>query len=321
MTERYPALYRFAQFMALLATALAALFPGLLERAELPLATALILLLGIPHGATDHLIFLQLNKSFLGGKQLDRFYFLYLLLMVAYGFLWWLLPTIALGVFLLLSVYHFGQSNWNYAGFGNKTLERFTYLIWGAWVLLVPILWHYDDASVIISGLIGGEAPLLPIGWRQAMYLGLLTINIWLTVYLWAKQIISQLQLRDEIIHLLIFCLLFTSTPLLLGFVVYFVFWHSIGSIADQIRFFSRYNTDYSWKNYVRQAFPLSLAAVAGLGLLYTTQTYIGVQPNIGLLFIFISIVTLPHMILIDLLYGEWDTSEAPQTKRKLQNS
>ncbi len=310
MIERYPTIYRLAYIAALLAIVLAFVLPNLLTSIEIALTVTLILLLGIPHGATDHQIFVHLNRTLFGEKRLEHFYLRYLSLMAIYSLIWWLVPGLALVVFLLLSAYHFGQSNWNYARFGSGIAERAVYLAWGAFILLLPILWHYDAASDIIAQLIFQEAPALSVAVRQAICMTLFIVNGWLITYAWAKGWINRRHMQQELINLLILTLLFVFTPLLLGFVIYFVCWHSVGSIADQIAFFKKRIRHYTWKHYVREALPLTLVSVLGLGLLYLLQMYLGLQTNISMLFIFISVVTLPHMLLIELLYQEWAMPE-----------
>ncbi|HMO40561.1 MAG TPA: Brp/Blh family beta-carotene 15,15'-dioxygenase [Saprospiraceae bacterium] len=308
MTERYPFLHRFVQFIALIAILISVLFPGAVAAAAMPIAVVLILLAGIPHGATDHLIFLQLNKPrFVENVALTRFYIFYVLLMAVYGLVWWLWPALALVLFMLLSVYHFGQSNWNYVPFARRGAAWMVYLLWGSFVLFTPILWHFATAAPIIGDILRSEVPVLTEGFRQMACVVLFVANLVLILGLRVQQRLSPRQMRDEIVHLILLGVVFVSTPLLIGFVLYFAGWHSLGSMADQIRFFQKRTTNYTWRTYLRQAAPLSAVALLGLGALYALQMLVGVQAHIGLLFIFISIVTLPHMILIDLLYGEWE--------------
>lgn len=313
MDNNYSYLYKLSLFVSVVFILFSLVFPGILASSEVLIAIPLMLLVGIPHGATDHLIFLQLRKSFLGGKHLEQFYLNYLLLMAVYSVIWWLLPILALAIFLILSVYHFGQSNWHYINFENKIQAWATYLNWGSFALFVPIFWHFETAIPILSSITRSEVVMLNPTWRQALCLIFLLTNVWMTCMLAVNRLIDRRQLLRELFNLLILSCLFVFTPLILGFVIYFVFWHSMSSIADQIRFFKDRVAGYSWQTYVRQALPLSLVAVIGLGLLYMLQTSLGIQPNLGLLFIFISVITLPHMILIDLLYGEWESSESAE--------
>lgn len=319
MTARYPALYRVIQLIALAAIVLSLSVPALVTHAELPIALALILLIGIPHGATDHLIFQHLRQAFLGGTRLTQFYLNYLLLMLGYSLLWWASPWAALLLFLGLSVYHFGQSNWNYAAFSSQGEALFTYTIWGALAVFAPLLFHYEEASLIIAGITGGPPPPLTTGWRWTIFGTLLLTNLWWTVYLAFQFRIRPSQLREEWANLFLLSATFFCLPLLLGFTFYFVFWHSLSSILDQIRFFQQHIRTYDWKNYFLQTLPFSLLAIGGLGGMYWLNGRAGLELNIGMLFIFISVITLPHMLLIDRLYDELASEE--QVLKSEENS
>ena len=310
MASRYPLLYRSVQGLALAAALFGLLAPQLAAQWQLFLAVALIVLVGIPHGATDYLIFQYLSRPLWGSRHLFRFYLNYILLMAGYALLWWLLPGPALALFLLLSMYHFGQSNWNYVTYRNKALQYGAYLLWGAFVLLTPILWHYEAAQVIIQQLIGAPAPVISQPLAQALCIGLLACNLWLTIYLLIQQRVNFRQFVEELANYVVLSVLFVNTPLLLGFAIYFVCWHSMSSVMDQIRFFRERLGPYSLKDYVRSTLPLSLASIAGLGVLVGVQLSMGIAFNIGVVFIFISVVTLPHMILIEQLYHELPVGE-----------
>lgn len=310
MTSRYPLLYRSIQGIALAVVLLSLLLPGLLSQLQLVLALGLIVLIGIPHGATDYLIFQHLSRPLWGSKEMLRFYLNYLLLMAGYAVLWWLLPSLALVIFLVISMYHFGQSNWNYTSFSHPVGEYATHLLWGAFVLLVPILWHYDAAAPIIANITGQAAPVIAQPWREAVCVALLVLNIGLSIYFLLQQRISAKAFVDELVNLVVLALLFVYSPLLVGFALYFVGWHSLSSMMDQIRFFRKRLKGYNLKQYALNALPLSLAAVGSLGLLAYAQVRLGIPLSIGIVFIFISVVTLPHMLLIDQLYQE--QAEAP---------
>ena len=95
----------------------------------LVVSLVLIGVLGIPHGAADHLIF---NKLFPKQKHNQaRFYALYLSGILVYSLLWFLGPLLALGLFILISAYHFGESNWQYYNWRSEFSKRFVYFNWG----------------------------------------------------------------------------------------------------------------------------------------------------------------------------------------------
>jgi Brp/Blh family beta-carotene 15,15'-monooxygenase len=323
MTSRYPKLYRSLQASSLVFILLGVFLPQLLSQVQLVVAVVLILLIGIPHGATDYLIFKYLSRPWWGSRRLHQFYFKYLLLMLGYGLLWYLLPMWSLMIFLVISAYHFGQSNWNYLSLKRKSESALLYLLWGSFVVFTPILWHYEESSVIIATIIGGPAPAIAKSWLEAFCIALFVFNIWTSIYYFFQQKIQLRELRDELLNLFLLGLLFISTPVLLGFAIYFVGWHSMSSVLDQVRFFNRKNRAYSWRRYFKNAIPLTLAAIAGIGLMGATQWYMGLPVHIGLLFVFVSIITLPHMLLIDQLYQELPStsvSEQQQSKEEYLN-
>ncbi len=305
MTAKHPIFYRITQGITLLALLIGVGFSHLLVGYEVFIAAAMIVVLGIPHGATDHLIFVKLSRSFLGAQGLKQFYFYYIALIIVYGIMWWLLPTLALGIFLIISIYHFGQSNWNHIVFSNKIVGTLSYLNWGSFVLFVPLLWHYDTTSVIISDITSTPSVFLSQIWCKSICVGLFVLNIWFSIHLWNKNTISSNQLINEILNLVLLGLVFINLPLLLGFTVYFVFWHSAGSLLDQFTFFQTHIYRYTWKQFCLQMLPFTLVAIAALGCFLGLSYNLGLPLNIGMLFIFISIVTLPHILLIDLLYEE----------------
>lgn len=305
MTSRYPVLYRSIQGLALLAVLVSLLVPGLLSSVQLILALGMIVLIGIPHGATDYLIFQQLSRPLWGSREMTRFYINYMLLMAGYALLWWLLPAASLLLFLGISVYHFGQSNWNYIAFRTKAEATGTHLLWGSFVLFVPILWHYEAAAPIISSIVNAPAPYIAKPWREAASIVLLVLNLWLCIYYFIQSRITRKEFIDEVVNLSALALLLINLPLLLGFAIYFVCWHSLSSMMDQIRFFRKQAHAYSIRQYIKNALPLSLAAISSLVAFALLQMKMDIPLNIGIVFVFISVVTLPHMILIDQLYQE----------------
>ena len=80
---------------------------------SLVVALVLIVFIGIPHGANDHLLFFNLiNKSVdKNNKKSILFFASYIGLIILYVCCWYLFPTFSLGLFILISIYHFGQSN------------------------------------------------------------------------------------------------------------------------------------------------------------------------------------------------------------------
>lgn len=264
---------------------------------------AVVLILGgVPHGASDYLLFNQLMRDQEGRNQKSLFALYYLVIVAAYGLLWWFSPMLAFGLFIAVSFYHFGQSNWEYAKFSNHYWQKLSFVLWGGFVVGVPVLIYHQEAALIIQEITGVLLPLEEIRWPLIFLL--VASNLMNVIFLFEKELIDAPEFKREVASLFALFALFISTPLLIGFGIYFVFWHSLGSTLDQIAILKSVKRGYSLTQYLVKMIPLSLLAFAGLILLYW---WLGEEmnrgTNIGLLFLFISIITLPHSILMDRFY------------------
>lgn len=306
MIARYPLLYFGLRLVSLLLAVFALLLPALALQTALWIAPVIILLLGVPHGAVDHFIFKSLLTKVEGPRAMLRFYTVYLGSMILYGLMWWFNPYLSLVAFLLLSAYHFGQSNWNYLSL-SKIGQIPVYFLQGAFVLGVPILWHFEDAKPIIQAVVPlSDIVISPqlVVWSIAL---LTLLNLGVIVLLWQQGVLAVVLAKAEAINLIILLALFLSTPLLLGFAVYFSAWHALGSIRDQIAFFRLKKPNYQMLDYIKQAAPYSILAIFGLGVMVLASAQLRTADALGMLFVFLSLVTLPHMLLIDLLYNKFE--------------
>ncbi|MGK0365913.1 MAG: Brp/Blh family beta-carotene 15,15'-monooxygenase [Saprospiraceae bacterium] len=279
------------------------------------LAILLILFLGVPHGATDHILFRHVKKDYVKG-WLFRFFVRYFLLMGLFALTWWVLPSLALMIFLAISAYHFGQSQWHHLKSikGNKNA---LYITWGAFVLAGPLLWNYTETAPIIKHLIGVDV-LLSVDCQIFIPIVLVVLIVFQTVILYAKNKISKSKLLEEWAILLLFSVLFYSTTLLVGFAVYFVFWHSLDSVKDQLIKLREIHPDYTLKKYLRQIIPFTLLAFGSIGLfVWLSPVVLMTDAWISQFFILISIVTLPHSLLMDSFLEDKTKADIKQSKQK----
>lgn len=279
----------------------------LLGNCEAVLVLGLMLLIGLPHGATDHGLFLALTRRKPMAKQVN-FYLLYALVIAAYGLLWYLLPVIAFIIFMLLSVYHFGQSNWVDVSYRSNSFARMHYVLWGCGILLTPILLHGEEATFIVAEMTD-RLLALPAYSSRLIAIGLLAfLNLFFLLLCWYKNLIDGYRLGKEIVGYSLLIIMFFTNSLLLGFTVYFVFWHSLASAKDQWLFFRPRLSSEVW----RQLRLGILTTVTG-ALVFCLFLWFGPGPEtalrpgvIGGVFLFISLLTLPHMLLVETLYAHW---------------
>jgi len=302
MISRYPGVYIGIIILTLVFALLGILLPVFWTNNAWVVAVALILLVGIPHGATDHLIFSRLGIAQLGQNKWLLFFSGYLGLMLAYGLLWWVAPTASLVLFLVMSVYHFGQSNWSFLWEKRKLAGITASMIWGMWVIFTPLLLQAESSLAIIGQIIGR-----PVVVPDAIWIGapvLFVLNLLMMGYLWGRGWLERQEFTREIFHLILLEVLFLTCPLLLSFAVYFTLWHALGSMQDQVDFFARYEPRYRWLEYIKQVIPMTVLALLGLAGFVAWQYTQLLEGNLAAMFVFIAILTLPHMILMEKLYN-----------------
>lgn len=289
--------------MTCLIALLGLLVPNSLVEHALPIFGFLLILLGVPHGAGDYMLSKQLAK--LSGTVFSPFKYLlgYLLSMVAYIAIWAFEPIIAFGTFILLSAYHFGQSNWANIRFPSKLVQVTIMLNWGLLIIGVPVLLHFDQAGIIISEMKVGEFHLSAMTRAVSVFLLIFT-NIGIIIHLNHAQILSSKEFKQEIGKILLLSMLFFTTPLLVGFGVYFVLWHSFEAMHHQVSLLKTTKPGYRMSDYLIQSLPLTLVSFAGLGmLLYFFGDTFNKGQNMGALFLFIAVITVPHAFLMEWLY------------------
>ncbi|MEO1263763.1 MAG: Brp/Blh family beta-carotene 15,15'-dioxygenase [Bacteroidota bacterium] len=262
-----------------------------------------LILAGVPHGASDYLIFKKLTFYFQAKVNVFRFYFFYIVLIGLYVLTWYYFSVAAFVAFLVISAYHFGQSNWSTISFKNKFQEIFTVLFWGIGIIGIPVLIYFDQASLIIFEIVGVQ-PVLSDTNKWAILFLLVFGNVANIGFLAENNIIDLEKCKKEIANFLLLVVLFFTTPLLIGFGIYFVFWHSVTAVMDQYKIIRSKDKSFSFKKYLKAIVPLSIMAFIGLALLYfflgnAKDEYL----NLGILFFFISVITVPHAILMDLFY------------------
>ncbi|MFC0338201.1 beta-carotene 15,15'-monooxygenase, Brp/Blh family [Kushneria avicenniae] len=148
---------------------------GVLSLLVLTLGVAL---LGLPHGAFDHLTGARLIDYYLPNARHPRtclgvFMLGYGLLSISLLWCWYHWPTLGLTVFLLLSAAHFG-TDWR----GQQSL--ICRLCWGALVIALPFVWRPDEVAGIVQKLAVPEpAPFLQAARPVvALALGIVLVGI-----------------------------------------------------------------------------------------------------------------------------------------------
>lgn len=277
-------------------------WPGLLLQIQYPLLAGLVLLIGLPHGATDFLLFRRLNGPKLSRKQVFRFFLLYIIAVFGYLGVWLLFPAIALTSFLLISAYHFGQSNWQAQSLISR-IRPVLNIAFGAFTIGGAVLWHWNEGYPIVRQMIG-DIPVWSDTLMSNIQWLILLLNVVMLFGLRLNGQIDRSILFSEVLKLTTLSFMFYFTPLLVGFTLYFTLWHSLSSLLDQVSFFRLQWPSFTLSNYYYQAAPYTLLAVFGLfGLIFGQSVLFPQASILSLFLILIACVTLPHIVLVEERY------------------
>jgi len=260
---------------------------------QIILGFLLILSFGILHGANDLVVFKKINVS----KRPISFLKLissYIIVVLFSALLFVVIPWLALLLFILVSSYHFGEQHWQELdAFEWKWIKPVFQFNYGLFILLLLFVFHSLEVKQIIfsitnnsTAFINFEALLLFFGF---------TLSILFAYYY--KSIKFQKKIIEELLYLLVFAILFKVGSLIWGFALYFIFWHSIPSLQDQIRFlYGNYSFD-NFKLYFKSAFIYWIISLLGIVFLYVffkEETLFD-----ALFFSFLAAITFPHAWVI----------------------
>jgi len=262
------------------------------------LAYLLIFSFGILHGAND----LKLLQHSMGAgarlKGNQRLLLYYLGFVLVCGFLFYILPGIAIGAFILFSAYHFGEQHWvsKLPQTGRWVTIWFT--VYGFLILSVLFQAHAREVSQVIRALTNFAGP----SYLFTSALGLFIVIIVVLYGIKYKQIKGNIKL--EVFYLIMFYMIFNTASLLWAFAIYFIFWHSVPSLADQIRFLYGSLSLANFYTYVKSSAVYWIASLTGLAILYMVFRDF-VPTFLPFFFSFLAAITFPHVFVIKALYTD----------------
>jgi Brp/Blh family beta-carotene 15,15'-monooxygenase len=286
---------------------------------------ASVLLLGLPHGAVDHLVV----PRALGGRLTPRLAAavggVYAVVGGTYLAGWFLAPAAAFVGFVALTWFHWGQGDVHPVRMlvGGDHLDARpvavgTLLVRGGMPMLVPLLAFPDQYRRVAGWLVGlfepdGTAALAALfapDVRAALAVGFgalvaVTLAAGLAVAddrrAWAVDAGETLLLLGH----------FATVPPVLAIGVYFCVWHSLRHVVRYLLLNGRARAAFAAGSvgrplvrFGREAAPLTgLTLVLGAGL-YALVPGASTEPRalLGLYLVFIAVLTLPHVLFVSYL-------------------
>jgi Brp/Blh family beta-carotene 15,15'-monooxygenase len=262
---------------------------------EIIVGFILILTFGILHGANDLLLIkkIDINKEQLSLQKT----LLYYIVVVAVGsLLFWIIPWFALLLFIIVSGYHFGEQQWE--NIEKSTLFKFFEFNYGLFILLLLFVFHSKEVQEVIQNITFVIVP------ERYFTIGLMiniVLLIALGIYFSSKLIEFKSRCILETFYLIVFAVIFKVSSLIWGFAIYFIIWHSIPSIINQINYL---NGEVNWKNfgmYIKSAFVYWIVSLIGIATLYLL--FKDIKLFNALFFSFLAAITFPHVLVIFILF------------------
>lgn len=296
--------------------------PGALQ--YLPFLVSLVLL-GLPHGALDHLVPARLAGRTPDPRSMGRVVILYLIVGAAMLALWFLSPPLAFVAFILMTWFHWGQGDLfveaTREGTGTpSTLTRAgMLLVRGALPMVVPLvaapedyLRVFRDTTGVIAVPLGDLTSLVESGALRmtlAMALAVLAVLTFVGTARarWSTPAGRRAWWGDlgEVVLLAAF---FTVVPPILAIGLYFCLWHSLRHIVrlSLLDPGSRAPLRLGRPAVVLGRFAVQSAPVTiiALGLLVVLffavpRAEVGGGALLGLYLVLISALTLPHVVIV----------------------
>jgi Brp/Blh family beta-carotene 15,15'-monooxygenase len=257
----------------------------------------LILSFGVLHGANDLVLIDQLKSN----KKLDfvKIIGIYVSIVGISVLLFTNIPIVALLLFIIVSSYHFGEQHWNEIIKTNKSLVRSLFQF-NYGLLILVILFYFNTKEVIE---IIYEITKYTISAEHIEGAVLIALSVFVILSIWLYLISTEFKnnLIEQLFYLVVLAVVFKASSLIWGFTIYFIFWHSIPSLNDQLIFLYGSSTWADFKKYFKTAFIYWFISLIGVfGLYYIAKDMVVFD---ALFFAFLASITFPHFIVILNMY------------------
>ncbi|MBT8297790.1 MAG: Brp/Blh family beta-carotene 15,15'-dioxygenase [Maribacter sp.] len=261
------------------------------------MAYSLILTFGVLHGANDITLIVKSKKERPDKQVFKKILLYYIVTVLVILGVFVLYPPLALLLFILFSGYHFGEqhfgSKMKNSGIGPSVM----YTSYGLVILFMIFLIRVNEVTIIIE-----EVSALILS--KQLFTSILAVSAIIFIgslfFFWyTKQL--NVKVYEELFYILIFYIIFNTASLIWGFCIYFILWHSIPSLVDQMKYLYGDSSKSTLITYLKSSWVYWLVSVLGLGLLFL---FFGNDHQffISILLYFLAAITFPHVIVMSRL-------------------
>jgi len=258
----------------------------------------LILSIGVIHGANDLLIIKKYTRKDSLKSQIS--YFLYYVGLVFLGFVFfYVYPSIALMSFVLVSIYHFGEQHWEANPMTSNILKErkiFPIILHGLTFFLIIFINNIEVVNEVLASF--NTILIDPFVLGTSL---IILFSIYMLMLLSFK--IFRGYFLPEFLFFLLLYLLTLNSTLIYAFSIYFIFFHSILSIKDQVKYIYEDDKSQNIKKYLINALPYFFLALIFLVGFYSFVDLESIN-ILPIIFTFLAAITFPHVIVIEKMYS-----------------
>lgn len=259
--------------------------------AQLAVLLGGMVLVGVPHGAFDHLVARPVLSPRLGPVWWVPFGAGYFGLVALVGLAWWVAPAWTLAGFLAGSIIHFGLGDVE-DGLAPRAVPRWAAVVlYGATPVLLPIALHPDLAAPVLAGLADVSVPAMVAALHPVAWL----LPAWAVAFGWVLWAAHRegLGVGERLLTAAAFIVL----PPLLAFGLYFTAGHAMRHVLRLGAWYAPTDGRRAARWLLRTIVPWA----AGTALVGVALAWRGEDLTAAVLvpaFRAIAALTLPHMIV-----------------------
>ena len=236
------------------------------------------------------------------------FYIIYLGLIVAFVGLWLWWPLLSFVLFLLLSAYHFGESQLVDMSLSKLPYKALVYFNWGLALLATLMYYNLPELKEITAFF--HDTLSLKVIYDETIifwfYLLTNSLNVLALSLLFFKDKLNARRFSSELFLIALIHLTFFLFPFIIGFSLYFVVLHSMVVMHQEYQFFKSENPAFSVFQFIKLLLPYSVLSIVFTSLLILTSHLGYINISIPFLaIIIISVITLPHAIVMTIFYNK----------------
>ena len=250
----------------------------------------LISIIGVSHGALDHVKGSQLMKIY---KVKNKFYFylVYIFLSLLVILCWTILPLFTLIIFLLVASYHFGKEDSSVGLLNDSEFKNILYLFKGSLIVVAPLFFHQEETLKIFQSL---DVDIITT--NENLIIFFLIISFSANIILMSQLNYNGFLLADWLTILLLNIFL---SPLV-AFTLYFCFLHSVRHSFSLIYEIDKKNFKNGVVKFIKKAVPLTVitAILFIIAIYFLTNYYVLDEAILKVIFIGLASLTFPHILL-----------------------